>query len=90
MPVPAWHPSRITLLGDAVHAMSPAGGIGANTALRDAGLLAAALGKAAHGRPIIDALADYESVMTGCGFDAVRTSADNGRRMLGQDPLPRS
>ena len=90
VPIPAWHPSRVTLLGDAVHAMSPAGGIGANTALRDASLLAVALEEAAHGRPIVDALADYESVMTGYGFDAVRTSADNGRRMLGQDPLPGS
>ncbi|MCZ1019967.1 FAD-dependent oxidoreductase [Streptomyces noursei] len=90
VPVPAWRPTHITLLGDAVHAMSPAGGIGANTALRDAGILAAALERAADGRPLVETVAAYESAMTGYGFDAVRLSADNGQRLLGQDPLPTS
>ncbi|MGW3199291.1 FAD-dependent oxidoreductase [Streptomyces sp. NPDC001118] len=88
VPVPAWRPTPVTLLGDAVHAMSPAGGIGANTALYDASLLATALERAADGRPIAGIVAGYESVMTVNGFDAVRLSADNGRRMLGQNPLP--
>jgi len=31
--MPEWYSERIAFLGDAVHAMSPAGGLGANTAL---------------------------------------------------------
>jgi hypothetical protein len=39
--IPFWSPNeRIILLGDAVHAISPCGGVGAVTALRDAAVLA--------------------------------------------------
>ncbi|MEA1677349.1 NAD(P)/FAD-dependent oxidoreductase [Nitrospirillum sp. BR 11163] len=40
---PLWTAAPATFLGDAIHAMSPAGGLGANTALRDAAVLAACL-----------------------------------------------
>jgi len=48
--VPPWPPSRVTVLGDAIHAMSPARGSGANTALQDAALLCRTLtGTAGNG-----------------------------------------
>lgn len=38
--VPKWdNAARVTIAGDAVHAMTPAGGVGANTALKDAAFL---------------------------------------------------
>ncbi|TWU73926.1 hypothetical protein ED733_004186 [Metarhizium rileyi] len=38
--VPEWkNEPRVTVIGDAVHSMTPAGGIGANTAVRDSALL---------------------------------------------------
>jgi 2-polyprenyl-6-methoxyphenol hydroxylase-like FAD-dependent oxidoreductase len=75
VPVPAWAASRVTLLGDAIHAMSPARGSGASTALRDAALLAAELAAAARGeKTLIQAVGDYERQMTDYGFAAVRAS----------------
>ena len=74
-PVPQWQSSNVTLLGDAIHSMTPFRGIGANTALRDAQLLGRNLIAAQRGeRPLTDAIHDYETGMTDYGFAAVRTS----------------
>jgi 2-polyprenyl-6-methoxyphenol hydroxylase-like FAD-dependent oxidoreductase len=88
VPVDGWDTTAVTLLGDAVHVMSPAIGVGANTALRDARVLTARLTEAAGGRPLADALHAYETEMIGYGFDAVRDSAARGHKLVGQDPLP--
>ncbi|GAA2746016.1 FAD-dependent oxidoreductase [Kitasatospora cinereorecta] len=88
VPIAVRESTAVTLLGDAVHVMSPAIGVGANTALRDARVLTARLAQAAGGRPLTEALRAYEEEMTGYGFDAVRDSADRGHRLVGQDPLP--
>jgi 2-polyprenyl-6-methoxyphenol hydroxylase-like FAD-dependent oxidoreductase len=75
VPIAPWPASRVTLLGDAIHAMSPARGSGANTALRDAALLATELGAAARGEKApVQAIADYERQMVDYGFAAVRAS----------------
>src|SRR5204862_109914 len=60
-PVPPWPPSRVTVLGDAIHAMSPARGSGANTALQDAALLCGTLtGSIRDGGDLITAVGKYE------------------------------
>lgn len=75
VPLPGWPASRVTLLGDAIHAMSPARGSGASTALRDAALLAAELAAAARGeQTLLQAIGGYERQMTEYGFAAVRAS----------------
>jgi len=79
VPVEAWPSSRVTLLGDAVHAMSPSRGSGANTALRDAALLASELAAAARGeKDVVLAIGDYEREMISYGFAAVRASREAG------------
>lgn len=88
VPVPPWTTTRVTLLGDAIHAMSPAAGAGACMALRDAARLTDALTDAVAGRDLLTSLRAYETDMTADGFAAVRAGAHNGERFLGQDPLP--
>ncbi|GAA4608827.1 2-polyprenyl-6-methoxyphenol hydroxylase-like FAD-dependent oxidoreductase [Actinoplanes octamycinicus] len=69
--VDAWPTGPVTLLGDAVHTMPPAGGVGANTALQDAATLA---GELLSGAPLLDAVASYERQMLPRGFDTVERS----------------
>jgi 2-polyprenyl-6-methoxyphenol hydroxylase-like FAD-dependent oxidoreductase len=76
VPVPAWPPSRVTVLGDAIHAMSPARGSGANTALQDAALLCRMLaGATAGGETLIAAVGEYEQQMREHGYAAVAASS---------------
>ncbi|MGY0036779.1 FAD-dependent oxidoreductase [Pedobacter sp. NJ-S-72] len=58
LPGKIWTGNRITALGDAIHAMSPAAGIGANSALYDASILAENLAKETD---LSFAIADYEA-----------------------------
>jgi 2-polyprenyl-6-methoxyphenol hydroxylase-like FAD-dependent oxidoreductase len=74
-PVRPWSSTNVTLLGDAIHAMSPSGGSGANTALRDAALLSRHL---AGGTPVPSAIDAYESAMREYGFAAVARSGSGG------------
>jgi 2-polyprenyl-6-methoxyphenol hydroxylase-like FAD-dependent oxidoreductase len=77
-PVAAWRPSNVTLLGDAIHTMTPARGEGANTALRDAALLCQTLSEVvATGRPLLQATAQYEAELRRYGFAAVALSREH-------------
>lgn len=78
-------PANVTLLGDAIHAMTPTLGRGANVAMRDGTLLGRALKKAAGGQL---ALAAYERDMLAYGFSAVREAARTGEQRMAQNPLP--
>ncbi|MDM4718989.1 NAD(P)/FAD-dependent oxidoreductase [Micromonospora sp. WMMA1363] len=74
-PVPPWKSSTVTLLGDAIHTMTPGRGVGAITALRDAALLCRQLRLAAAGqKALVEAVADYESAMVPYGFARVADS----------------
>ncbi|GAB2447496.1 FAD-dependent monooxygenase [Nocardia tengchongensis] len=74
-----WPGGRVTALGDAVHAMSPAGGLGANTALRDAATLSMCLGS---GRgTLLSAVADYEQRMHRYAREAVTASQRGAERL---------
>jgi 2-polyprenyl-6-methoxyphenol hydroxylase-like FAD-dependent oxidoreductase len=64
VPVGPWRTRRITLLGDAIHSMTPYRGIGANVAIKDAARLTRALVAAQRGeRHLIEAIHDYEAGM---------------------------
>lgn len=79
---------NVTLLGDAIHNMTPSLGRGANVALKDAVLLGKELIEVALGKKVlVNSLADYEKEMTEYGFNVVRHSAEMGTKLLGQDPL---
>ena len=75
VPIAAWQTQRVTLLGDAIHAMTPYRGIGANVALKDAVRLCRALAMANRSeRRVIEGIHDYETEMIDYGFRAVQTS----------------
>jgi 2-polyprenyl-6-methoxyphenol hydroxylase-like FAD-dependent oxidoreductase len=81
---------RVTLVGDAIHAMTPTLGRGANLAMRDGAMLGRSIAAVERGDETLDgALASYEAEMTSYGFDVVRKAAAMGERLVGQNPLPR-
>jgi salicylate hydroxylase len=87
-PVAPWPTGRITLIGDAIHSMTPYRGIGANIALKDAVHLRDALVAAQRGEtPVLAAIGGYEAGMRDYGFKAVRNSLAAMRQTTGQGPI---
>lgn len=80
--LPGWEPTAVTLLGDAIHNMTPMAGIGANTALRDAATLRRHL-TSDGGVPA------YEAEMRGYANAALALSTRNARGAATTSRLPR-
>lgn len=82
-------PTNVTLLGDAIHAMTPTLGRGANVAMRDGALLGRALRQITTGQSTLPAaLSAYEREMLDYGFAVVREAAAIGEQRMAQNPLP--
>ena len=90
VPILPWKTGRVTLLGDALHNMTPYRGVGANTALRDAATLRNALCEidGSH-QDLLPAVAAYEREMIGYGFAAVRASLSSMRRLHARSQIQR-
>ncbi|MEU0572319.1 NAD(P)/FAD-dependent oxidoreductase [Nonomuraea sp. NPDC005983] len=86
VPIGPWQATNITLLGDAIHSMTPMRGVGANTALRDARLLCQAL---TSGQDPVEAIAGYEARMREYGFAAVRDSLKAAEQFIGEGRVAR-
>lgn len=80
LPKEPWKSGNITALGDAVHTMSPAGGVGANTAFTDAALLTRYL---IRKNSIPEAVGDYEKQMVMYSNQAIEMSLEGGEILHG-------
>src|SRR3954447_13454219 len=88
-PVDPWPSTTVTVLGDAIHNMTPVGGLGANSALRDAAALAEQLLAVRDGAALVPAIATYETRMRDWGYAAVRESGENAQRAIAANPVAR-
>ncbi|KAH6625544.1 hypothetical protein C7974DRAFT_396265 [Boeremia exigua] len=88
--VPDWpNEPRVTVIGDAVHAMTPAGGIGANTAVRDSELLGRLTAEAwakGEGKSWEGVTANYEKGMREYGSAAIKLSFRQMTEQFGVKP----
>lgn len=83
-PAEPWQPSRVTLMGDAAHAMLPTLGMGANLSLRDAALLTEGLTAVGHGkRELISAIGAYENDMREVVYPFMRMTAEHDKNFGG-------
>jgi 2-polyprenyl-6-methoxyphenol hydroxylase-like FAD-dependent oxidoreductase len=80
--LPAWHKGPVALIGDAAHAMSPAGGQGASLALEDAMIFAKLASDSSC--PIEDAMARFEALRRPRAEPMVAQGYANDRRTLNE------
>jgi 2-polyprenyl-6-methoxyphenol hydroxylase-like FAD-dependent oxidoreductase len=86
--LPAWQASNVTLLGDAIHNMTPMAGIGANTALRDADGLRRVLAEPGP-TTLTERVERYEQHMRGYANEALALSTRNANNAASDKRLPR-
>jgi 2-polyprenyl-6-methoxyphenol hydroxylase-like FAD-dependent oxidoreductase len=83
-PAPPWEPSRVTLVGDAAHAMLPTLGLGANLALRDAASLLDQLDATSRGETgLVPAIGTYEQGMRDYVYPFMRMTMEHDRQFGG-------
>ena len=83
-PPAPWRSSRVTLIGDAAHAMLPTLGMGANLSLRDAGLLSERLAAVGRGeQDLIAAIAGYEADMREVVYPIMRMAMEHDKHFGG-------
>ncbi|MBS0031814.1 FAD-dependent oxidoreductase [Chitinophaga sp. 22321] len=91
LPVSPWKSGPVTLLGDAIHNMTPLQGMGANMALFDASLLLKKLQESAAGqKDLVTAISEYEAIMLKTGFEAVNTSLKYTTQAISANRLARA
>jgi 2-polyprenyl-6-methoxyphenol hydroxylase-like FAD-dependent oxidoreductase len=89
-PISSWNTRNVTVLGDALHNMTPYRGVGANAALLDAQMLRDAVVPVSRGETaLIPALSNFERKMIERGFAAVRSSLADMERFHAKSPFRR-
>lgn len=82
--LPNWEPNQhLTLIGDAIHQMSPAAGSGAITALRDSHHLCQLIVEEGLSK---NTIGKYESMMREYASDIIEKSSQGGRKLFDQKP----
>jgi len=93
VPVELWEPGPVVALGDAIHAMPPSGGVGANAAVRDASALSLALAAVERGeREPAEAVDDYQRGMAEYAGESIALSlriAQWSMKKLDLEPQPK-
>lgn len=80
-----WAPSaRVTVIGDAIHPMSPCGGVGAVTALVDGANLAEIIATKGISE---EAIGEFEGKMREFAGKSIQRSFIGGRKLFGQKPF---
>lgn len=88
-PMDDWPATRVTALGDAAHGMLPTLGMGANSAIRDAAVLADRIRDIAQGREIGAAIGEYEREMRRFAYPLIPLTVDHDN-VFGGGALTRS